>query len=364
MKPGGICFPQARAVGYNSGMLKEMFEPRIGLKPLVGLCRSLGTSLGAGIDIRNVLAREADRAHGHLRRCLLEASQAVHQGAAFSDALEPSGDFFPPIFREMCKVGEETGQMDLVFIQLADHYQTQLDMRRSFLSAIAGPVIQLVLSAFIVGLAIWIMGMLGKDIDLYGFGLIGNRGLAIYVNFWAIVIVVGWIVIRAARRGVVWTRPIQKLALRLPGLGKPLQIMALSRLAWSMHLTMNTGMDVRRALKLSLRSTQNARYIDQIPEIDESIKAGNSIDASFRFAGGYPVEFLDTLAVGEESGQVVESMGRLAKLYEEQARMAMKTIAMIASWVVWAIIAGLIIFLIFRVFTRAYLGVINNALGK
>ena len=54
---------------------------------------------------------------------------------------------------------------------------------------------------------------------------------------------------------------------------------------------------------MSLRSTQNARYTDQIPTIDAEIVGGNSIHESFRVAGGYPADFLDTLAVGEQSGK-------------------------------------------------------------
>ena len=78
-------------------MLKAMFfSPRIGLKPLVGLCRRLSTATGAGIDTRTVWAREADRAVGPLRRHLLAVSEAVNRGESLADALAPTGDFFPP----------------------------------------------------------------------------------------------------------------------------------------------------------------------------------------------------------------------------------------------------------------------------
>jgi type II secretory pathway component PulF len=136
--------------------------------------------------------------------------------------------------------------------------------------------------------------------------------------------------------------------------------MALARLAWSMNVTMNAGMEIRRALKLSLRSTQNARYTDQIPVIDAEITAGNSIHDAFCRAGGYPVEFLDTLAVGEDSGKVVESMGLLARQYQDRARAALVILTTIAGWIVWAAVASLIIVLIFRIFSF-YIGAINAA---
>ncbi len=343
----------------------SMFSPRIGANQLVGLCRRMSTALEAGVDARTAWRREAERASGFLKSRLWDISDAVNQGCSLSDALAPTGDFFPRIFREMAAVGEQTGHLDSVFAQLADHYQTQVTMQRSFLSVIAWPLIELVMSLGVIGLAICLPSMLGSNVDLLGFGVTGSRGLRIYVFFLAMIGVGIWLFARAARRGVVWVRPIQRFVLKIPGVGGPLQTLALSRLAWTMHLTMNTSMNVRRSLALSLRSTQNARYIDRIPTIDAEILGGSSIYEAFRVAGGFPADFLDTLAVGEQSGKVVESMGRLAKQYQDRAQAAMAALAVVAGVAVTLLIAGLIIAMIFRIFIVSYLGPINDALkGK
>ncbi len=345
----------------------SLFSPRIPTKTLTDLCRRLSTALSAGIDARTVWSREAERAHGHLCRHLTDVSLAINKGRSLADGFRTTGDFFPPLFLEMIELGEKTGHLDEVLAQLADHYQNQLEMRRSFLAAIAWPMVQLCLATIIVGFLIWVMGILremtrSKDLDLLGFGLIGNQGLAIYVVFVSLVATAVWLMIRAASRGLVWTQPIQRFVLHLPGLGRPLQTMALARLAWSMNVTMNAGMELRQALQLSLRSTQNAFFMDQIPIILAGISAGNSIHECFSLAGGYPEEFLDTLAVGEQSGRVVESMGTLARQYQERARAAMGILTSIAGWFVWAVVAAVIIALVFRLFSF-YLGMINDA-GK
>jgi type II secretory pathway component PulF len=97
--------------------------------------------------------------------------------------------------------------------------------------------------------------------------------------------------------------------------------------------------------------------------IEAEITAGHSIHEAFCCAGGYPTDFLDTLAVGEQSGQVVESMGRLARLYFQQARDALAVLRMLANGVVYALIAGILILLIFRVFS-AYVGMINSFIPR
>jgi type IV pilus assembly protein PilC len=343
------------------------FSSQIGAKSLVGLCHRMATALQAGIDLRTVLAREADRSHGSQREKLLEVGRAVNQGVSLADALTATGDFFPALFHDMVGLGEQTGHLDAVLTRLAEHYQIQIDMRRTFIAATLWPMVQLAIAIVVIGGLIWLTDILreitgNKNLDLMGLGLVGTHGLMLYAIGVAGLIALLWITKNAMARGLVWTRPIQHFMLALPGIGKPLQIMALARLAWAMHITMYAGMEVRQALKLSLRSTQNARYTDQIPEIIAEISAGNSIHQAFFRAGGYPADFLDTVAVGEDSGRLVESMEILARQYQDQARSALVILTTLGGWGVWALVAALLIAVVFRLFSF-YVNILSNAAG-
>ncbi|MEE8450695.1 MAG: type II secretion system F family protein [Thermoguttaceae bacterium] len=340
-----------------------LFSPRIKIGPLAALCRRQATALGAGIDVRTAWDREVDRASGHADRArMTDVSEAVDRGEPLAAALADTGDYFPTLFRELTDVGEQTGHLSEVFARLAENYEDQVKMRRVFLAAIAWPVFQLIAAVLIIGFLIWIMGVIGNGkIDPLGFGLVGNTGLAIYVVFVAGIAAAIFVLVEAIRRGRMWTRPIQQFVMRLPGIGKPLTTLALARLAWSMHLTMKTGMEVRRALRLSLQSTRNAIYTDQIDPIDAEIAAGNSVYEAFRSTGSFPADFLDTLAVGEQSGRIVESMERLSRQYHDYARTALATLNVLAGFAVWGVIAAIIIVMIFRLF-GFYVGMINDAM--
>jgi type II secretory pathway component PulF len=206
-----------------------LFSPRMPLKPLAALCRRVAIALLAGIDLRTVCAREAQQARARAARQRLAAvSRAINQGKSLTNALLLTGDFFPALFREMVEVGEQSGHLGEVFSQLAEHYEGQVGLRRSFLAAIAWPVLQLAAALAIIGFLIWIMGFVGQftgtTIDTLGFGLVGNRGLAIYS---AVLVAAGallFVCIRAASRGAVWTRPVQRGVLRLPVLGPALAL--------------------------------------------------------------------------------------------------------------------------------------------
>ena len=342
------------------------FSSRMPLKPLAALCRRLATALTAGLDLRTILTREAQQARGlGARRRLAEISRAVNHGESLSDALAATGDFFPPLFREMVEVGEQSGHLAEVLAQLAAHYEGLVQLRRTFLAAIAWPMIQLGLALGVVGLLIWVTGWIREsthsNIDILGCGLFGNRGLAIYAIVLGAAGTLLWLGVRAVKRGVVWLRPIQRLVLQIPVLGPALQTLSLARLAWTLYLTTIAGVEVRRALRLSLRSTGNARYTDQIELVEAEINAGNSIYAAFYAAGCFPADFLDALQVAEQSGKLDEAMAHLARQYQEQARVALTTLTMLAGFAVWGLVAMLIVVLIFRIF-GFYLNTIKSAM--
>lgn len=337
-----------------------LFSPRIKLKPLAGLCRRLSVSLAAGLDVRTVWTREAGQdSSGNLRTI----AEAVGRGESLTEALAETGSYFPVLFREMTVVGEQSGRLSEVFAQLAEHYQNQLEMRRVFLTAIAWPMVELGAALFIVGCFIAALGfiesMTGTRIDPLGLGLVGLPGVMIYLALLSAVAAAFYFVLQAMRRGLAWTRPIQHGIMRIPVLGKVLQTLALSRLAWSMYVTLGAGMEVRRSLRLSLNSTRHTQYTDQIESIDAEIINGNSIYDTFVQAGCFPQDFLDMLATGEQSGKLEESMQRLSAQYQDQARAALKTLSVLGGFAIWALVALLIVLLIFKL-AFFYIGTIQD----
>ena len=78
-------------------------------------------------------------------------------------------------------------------------------------------------------------------------------------------------------------------------------------------------------------------------------------------AGCFPADFLDAVAVGEQSGALVESMGRLSRLYQDQARTALAALNVLAGFAVYAAVAMVIIVLIFRL-AGFYFRTLNDVL--
>lgn len=342
-------------------------SPRISLSQLAELCRRLAMASQSGIDARTIWSREVQRAHGRGRRAMATVADAVQRGDSLADGLDATSRYFPLLFRELSRVGELTGHQPEVFGQLADHYQHQISLRRSFLASISWPIMELAIAIAIIGLLIFVMGIINDmnhtQIDPLGLGLIGTRGLAIYAAVIGGAGLTIWLLITAVRRGVVWTRPIQRAVLRVPGLGSALNTLALARLAWAMHLTFGTGLEVRRALKISLESAGNARYLGHIKVIDAAIAEGESVYEAFCRTADYPADFLDSLAISEQSGRLSESLALLSQQYQQRARAALGVLTQIAGFLVWAVVAAMIVVMIFRLF-GFYIGQLREAMPK
>ena len=334
--------------------------PRIRQYELAELCHRLAVSLESGIELRKVFARESTgRSSAKVRNRLEIISRAVARGSSLHDAVAETGVFFPPFFRAMVEVGEQTGHSAEIFRHLSEHYERQLQLRRMFLQSITMPMIQLSAALGIIGLMIWLMGFI--NVDVLGFGLMGTPGLIRYAGCVTVVVLILAFVVEANRRGVFWTRPIEYGVLKVPVLGGALQTLALSRLAWSLQLTYGVGMDLQRALDMSLRSMQNRYYTDRCEDVVRSLRRGQEISEALASTGAFPNDFLDALEVGEKSGRLPETMATLSNQYQDRAQRALATLTTLAGFAVWAIVATIIIFFIWRIFSF-YLGVLNNAL--
>lgn len=342
-------------------------SPRARLKPLAGMCRRMATSLEAGIDIRKVLARESDaQAPAAQQRVMRQIRDEVKVGHSLADSINETGEFFPELFRELVTVGEETGQLAEVFRHLAKHYERQVALRRDFLKSISWPITQLVAAICTIGLLIWILGWIadsrgGEAFDVLGWGLMGERGAMIYFGIVGIVVVAVGVLIEASRRGAPWVAPLVRFAYRIPALGGALTTLALARMAWSMNLTLDTGMSLKKALPLGFRASGDPFHLVHLRRVVADVSRGTEIHEALSDTGAFPHDFLDAVRVGEQSGRLPEQMTLLSRQYEERAEAALATLTQIAGFAVWAIVAVFIIMLIFRIFS-AYVGVIYDNL--
>jgi type IV pilus assembly protein PilC len=337
---------------------------RISSAALIRLCHRVGTAVRSGVDVRRVWEMEERHAHGALRTALEGVRRNVAAGGGVAEAMHAANGFFPPMFVQMVAVGEETGKLDEVLLRLGEHYEHLARMRRMFWIGIAWPLFELIFAILIIGLVIWITGVIGASrgvqTDVLGWGLSGTSGAIIWFLGCGLVAAFIALAVMAITKG--WLGPAPALAaMRLPLLGRALESLALARLTWSLAMTLESGMDARRAAAISIKAAQNPYYESALPRVTAGIRANRQFHESFADAGVFPKDFLQQLEAAEIAGATNESLLRLAQEYESRAKTGLQILTGIATVGVVILIFGLMIFAIFSM-AMQYINTIYDTL--
>jgi len=326
------------------------------------MCRRVGSSLRAGLDIRRVLENETDIGSHRHQQVMTAVHTEVMRGTSFSDAMRGQGDYFPPLLRTMAHVGEQTGKLSEVLLRLAEHYEGLLTIRAAYLLAILWPALQFGAAIVIVGLLIWVAGMLGEGSDLLGFGLRGTKGLVIYASLVGAVCLGGVTLWKMVNSPNPLGHAVQRLLLRVPLLGNAIVAQIMARASWSMAMIADSSLSNRVIARSTLESTESDYFIRFSTQIDDCLRKGKELHEAFRETHVFPEDFVQVLKTGELTGTLVESLKRLSREYDERSKLAWGTVAVAGALLTWLSVAILIIYLIFRIFYVSYYGRIQEFL--
>ena len=331
-----------------------MFDSRIRTKSLAHVCRSLGTMLHSGIDVKRSFKLAADKSGDpRCRRALHAIVEGIDRGDDITTAMRDQGSAFPVLMIDMISVAEQSGALPEILIGLADHYENNLRLRRAFLAAIAMPMLQLVAAIFVIALAILVMGWIAQTrgdsgVDILGLGLSGSSGAITWLmcTFGPIAgLLLGYKVIAGTLHG---KRFVDPLLMRIPVVGGCMRSFAIARFSWAFYLTQQTGMPIKQSLTASLRATANGAFIARTRIICDLVQSGESLTAALAAAEIFPEDFLHIVDVGETSGTVPEALKRLSPQLEEQARRSLTAMTMTFGFVIWGMVATFIAFLVIR----------------
>lgn len=339
------------------------FSKRLSFPDLIAWCRTLRHQLAAGVSLTKVVGQQAERGPRGVRPVAQRLSAAVQRGEALSDAFDREKDTLPPLFIALAKVGEETGHFPEIMGELEKYYSMQYSLQRQFRSQSMGPLIQLVFALLIVGVVIWILGAIGGATPIKIFGLSHFQGA---LTFWAFsfgLLALAWFAYRKLPGLVQGKATFDARLLKIPALGPCLEALALGRFSLCFHLTMETGMSIGRAIKLSLNATGNAALAAASDDIGRALKKGETLTLALSRCKLFPVDFIQIMAVAEEAGRVPEVMRQQADHYHEEAALRMKTLVKMASFAVWGIYAAIMVVMIFNI-ASVYLKHLGGGLVK
>lgn len=117
--------------------------------------RILGSLMKSGIAVVQGLEVTSDAMDNvFYREVLAEASESVKLGKPLTEALSKNDKLFPFIVTQMLAIGEETGNLEVILDQLAEHFEAEVDDTMKNMSSIIEPLLLLVIGVVVGFLAL------------------------------------------------------------------------------------------------------------------------------------------------------------------------------------------------------------------
>lgn len=327
----------------------------LGACVLEGFCRTLQRGLQSGLDVPRVFRMEGKRHSGRLNDACENMAVMMEQGAAIHEAFEAQGPLFPPLFLAMIKVGEETGNLPEVLLEMGRHYSEIYKLQRKLQSQLTMPIFQLLMAFFIITVLILVLGFMPKNpgqpsFDPLGFGLSGVSGAVVFLTIIGLLAFGGFMLWKTVLSQLWFQRRVSAMFISLPLVGDYFRESALARFSLGLGMTMDSSISVRKALRISMNATSNDAFIENCESVLASVKKGNPMTVSLGKCNWFPEEYLAQVEIGEESGTIPEVCRRLATIHFEQAGRHLATLFYLLGGAVWLCTVFFIVFMIMRMY--------------
>ncbi|HIF9209558.1 TPA: type II secretion system F family protein [Photobacterium damselae] len=128
--------------------------------------RTFALMIRAGVPLNTALQMSAEAlGNRYLENRLIEMKSGIEGGASIASTAVSSG-IFPPLVLQMIAVGEETGQVDDLLMEVADFYDREVDYDLKTLTARIEPILLLVVAGMVLLLALGIFLPMWGMLDL------------------------------------------------------------------------------------------------------------------------------------------------------------------------------------------------------
>ncbi len=110
--------------------------------------RTMSSLLLSGVSITRAIEITQDVVQNvYYKKVLVEAKDSIEKGIPFSKVFEENPNLYPVMMSEMIQVGEETGNLSDMLLQVASFYEGEIENTTKNLSVIIEPVLMVFIGA-------------------------------------------------------------------------------------------------------------------------------------------------------------------------------------------------------------------------
>ncbi len=153
-----IVFVLGLTAFFRADFMSKYFDYLVLKIPIVGnmikelntarTARTMSSLLLSGVSIsRSIEITEDVVQNIYYKKVLREAKVAIEKGAQFSSVFEKNQNLYPVMMSEMVQVGEETGKLSEMLLNIAFFYEEEIENKTKNMSTIIEPVLMVIVGA-------------------------------------------------------------------------------------------------------------------------------------------------------------------------------------------------------------------------
>jgi len=322
----------------EGGTSLDIFNKKISLEDVVFITKYLSLMLKVGTDLFkaiDILIEDFDKPA--VRSFLFEIRKNLEDGKPFYLAFEKYPRTFSPVFVNLIKSGEVSGNLQGVFEQLSISIEKQYELRKKVMSSLTYPIILLIVSVLILILVIsyplpkvahvFMSG--GMKVPafsnlVFSIGLFMGDHLALILVFFTLSIV-GPILFFT--KTILGKRILYDIMLRVPVIKNVIVKTSLQNFASTLSSLLKAGVSITEALEITSGSVSMPEMKSALVRIsNEGLKKGLTIGQAFRREPVFPKVVSNIISISESSGGLEEVLKTLGDFYGEEIESSLKTL--------------------------------------
>lgn len=336
-------------------------QPKVSLDELIIFCRQMYSLTQAGIPMLRAIEGLGDTTQNkRLRNALKDIHEQLERGRNLSAAMAKHKGIFPRLIIAIVHVGENTGQLEESFQQLAVYLENEQDTRKRIKAATRYPsfvmialvVAMFVLNIFVIPTFASMFERFNVELPWATRALLGSSQF--FVAYWPLLLALmvgAFFGIRYYKETPPGRLMWDTLKLKVPVIGSILRRAMLGRFARSFSVMLGAGVPLTQALSLVAEAVDNAWMENRVIEMRRGIERGENLSRVAKQSNLFTPLILQMISVGEETGRVDTLLLEVAEYYERETDYDLKTLTARIEPLMIAVVAVMVLILALGIFT-------------
>ena len=290
--------------------------------------RALASLLDAGLPLARALETARLAVDGATAERLDRVRVRVVRGDPLATALAGEPDLFSPVYVGLVRAGERSGRLAEAFARLTAQLEREDELRAKLLAALVYPTILAVAGgAAIVVLLFFVLPRFAELLAGTGASLPASTATLVAIStalrerWWLVVLapVAMALLVAGLRASESGARGVARVANALPLVGTLRRERASARFARLVSVLAAGGAPLMDALSGTVDSMGDPLARDEAARVRARVREGEPLAHVLGDSALFVPMLAQLARVGEESGRLVEFLGKAAEILEQRA---------------------------------------------